>query len=142
MTHDVPKTSELHDASVARLPWNLPFARWVSCYQREWLTGDIVAGVTLAAYAIPVSLAYATLAGLPSHFGNSPSVDVGAARMLSALQKDCAERGIQLRLTEAHAHVRDLLRAEGLEERVGHFGREIALEQVIAEFEPSCPMPS
>lgn len=73
---------------------------------------------------------------------NSPTVDVGAARMLSALQKECAERGMQLRLTEAHAHVRDLLRAEGLEERVGHFGREIPLEQVVAEFEQSCPMPS
>jgi high affinity sulfate transporter 1 len=33
------------------------------------LRGDIVAGVTLAAYAIPVSLAYATLAGLPPQVG-------------------------------------------------------------------------
>jgi MFS superfamily sulfate permease-like transporter len=30
----------------------------------QWLGGDAVAGVTLAAYAIPVSLAYASLAGL------------------------------------------------------------------------------
>ena len=30
---------------------------------------DAVAGVTLAAYAIPVSLAYATLAGLPPQVG-------------------------------------------------------------------------
>jgi SulP family sulfate permease len=29
------------------------------------LRGDVVAGVTVAAYAIPVSLAYAVLAGLP-----------------------------------------------------------------------------
>src|SRR4051812_11431095 len=34
-----------------------------------WLRFDVIAGVTLAAYAIPVSLAYATLAGLPPHFG-------------------------------------------------------------------------
>src|SRR3954453_13190539 len=32
-------------------------------------TKDLVAGVTLAAYAIPVSLAYATLAGLPAQVG-------------------------------------------------------------------------
>lgn len=31
--------------------------------------GDLVAGVTLAAYAIPVSLAYASLAGLPPQVG-------------------------------------------------------------------------
>jgi high affinity sulfate transporter 1 len=33
------------------------------------LRGDLVAGVTLAAYAIPVSLAYAGLAGLPPQVG-------------------------------------------------------------------------
>jgi high affinity sulfate transporter 1 len=33
------------------------------------LPGDVVAGVTLAAYAIPVSLAYAGLAGLPPQVG-------------------------------------------------------------------------
>jgi high affinity sulfate transporter 1 len=33
------------------------------------LRGDVVAGVTLAAYAIPVSLAYAGLAGLPPQVG-------------------------------------------------------------------------
>jgi SulP family sulfate permease len=35
----------------------------------SWLGHDVVAGVTLAAYAIPVSLAYATLAGLPPQYG-------------------------------------------------------------------------
>src|SRR3954467_12892571 len=30
---------------------------------------DLIAGITLAAYAIPVSLAYATLAGLPPQVG-------------------------------------------------------------------------
>jgi MFS superfamily sulfate permease-like transporter len=35
----------------------------------SWLSSDLVAGVTLAAYAIPVSLAYATLAGLPPQVG-------------------------------------------------------------------------
>lgn len=73
---------------------------------------------------------------------NSPAVDVAGARMLSALQIDLAARGIQLRLAEAHAHVRDLLRAEGLEQRVGHFGHRLSLDQEIAEFEKSCPMPS
>lgn len=46
-----------------------PPAQWLAAYRAAWLPKDIVAGVTLAAYAIPVSLAYATLAGLPPQVG-------------------------------------------------------------------------
>ncbi|MBR0990029.1 SulP family inorganic anion transporter [Bradyrhizobium japonicum] len=47
----------------------LPPASWLAAYRREWLLSDAVAGVTLAAYAIPVSLAYAAMAGLPPQVG-------------------------------------------------------------------------
>jgi SulP family sulfate permease len=47
----------------------LPPLRWIAEYQPAWLPDDVVAGVTLAAYAIPVSLAYAGLAGLPPQVG-------------------------------------------------------------------------
>ena len=50
------------------LSW-FPPARWLAEYRAAWLPGDIIAGVTLAAYAIPVSLAYAGLAGLPPQVG-------------------------------------------------------------------------
>src|SRR6202022_1658347 len=46
-----------------------PPASWLANYRLAWLPGDILAGVTLAAYAIPVSLAYAGLAGLPPQVG-------------------------------------------------------------------------
>src|SRR5713226_5561957 len=49
--------------------WWFPPARWLAEYSAVWLPGDIVAGITLAAYAIPVSLAYAGLAGLPPQAG-------------------------------------------------------------------------
>ena len=49
--------------------WWFPPARWLAEYSAAWLPGDIVAGITLAAYAIPVSLAYAGLAGLPPQAG-------------------------------------------------------------------------
>jgi SulP family sulfate permease len=49
--------------------WRFPPARWLAEYRADWLRSDIVAGVTLAAYAIPVSLAYAGLAGLPPQAG-------------------------------------------------------------------------
>src|SRR6266566_7326586 len=42
---------------------------WLRAYEPKWLAGDLVAGVTLAAYAVPVSLAYAGLAGLPPQVG-------------------------------------------------------------------------
>ncbi|WP_213305495.1 SulP family inorganic anion transporter [Paraburkholderia sacchari] len=44
-------------------------AQWLPDYRLAWLSSDLVAGVTLAAYGIPVSLAYATLAGLPAQYG-------------------------------------------------------------------------
>src|SRR6187397_2503928 len=42
---------------------------WLAEYDPSWLRHDAIAGVTLAAYAIPVSLAYAGLAGLPPQVG-------------------------------------------------------------------------
>src|SRR5579864_1196936 len=47
----------------------LPPVAWLAGYQSVWIAGDLIAGVTLAAYAIPVSLAYAGLAGLPPQVG-------------------------------------------------------------------------
>src|SRR3954463_12755291 len=49
--------------------WWFPPARWSAEYRPSWFLADIVAGITLAAYAIPVSLAYAGLAGLPPQVG-------------------------------------------------------------------------
>lgn len=66
---------------------------------------------------------------------NVPRVDLSGAVMFGKLQADLAARGIQLRLVEAHARVRDLLRAEGLEHQTGYFGRHVSVDAVIAEFE-------
>ena len=56
------------EAGASRLWW-FPPAHWLGEYRSSWLSGDVVAGITLAAYAIPVSLAYAGLAGLPPQVG-------------------------------------------------------------------------
>src|SRR5947207_862570 len=47
----------------------LPILDWLPQYRASWLRSDFVAGLTLAAYAIPVSVAYASLAGLPPQAG-------------------------------------------------------------------------
>ena len=57
------------EAPAARWRALFPPAQWLPRYQRSWLRQDVVAGITLAAYAIPVSLAYASLAGLPPQYG-------------------------------------------------------------------------
>lgn len=87
-----------------RTPWWIaafPPAGWLPAYRREWLGSDVIAGITLAAYEIPVSLAYASLAGLPPH----------------------------------HAPVRDILRAEGLEERVGPIDRRTTVDDLIEKWQ-------
>jgi high affinity sulfate transporter 1 len=47
----------------------LPSIKWLKEYSFGLFGNDTVSGLTLAAYAIPVSLAYATLAGLPPQYG-------------------------------------------------------------------------
>ena len=70
----------------------LPGLATVVRYQRAWLSGDLVAGVTVAAYLVPQVMAYATVAGLPpvtglwaalpalvvyALLGSSPSLSLG-----------------------------------------------------------------
>ena len=38
-------------------------------YERGWLRGDVIAGVTVAAYLVPQVMAYAEVAGLPAITG-------------------------------------------------------------------------
>lgn len=52
-----------------RLARALPGLGWLRGYRGEWLRGDVVAGVTVAAYLVPQVMAYAELAGLPAVTG-------------------------------------------------------------------------
>src|SRR5688572_4486112 len=46
-----------------------PALRWLNTYEPRWVRGDIVAGVTLAAYLVPAGIGDASLAGLPPQSG-------------------------------------------------------------------------
>lgn len=48
---------------------HLPALSWLRDYPREWLRGDLIAGITLAAYLLPAGLGDASLAGLPPEAG-------------------------------------------------------------------------
>jgi SulP family sulfate permease len=61
--------SEAAPAAVtARLRWAPSLARLLS-YQRGWLRADVIAGITVGAYAVPQVMAYAEVAGLPAVAG-------------------------------------------------------------------------
>ena len=46
-----------------------PIAKWILHYNRVWLYGDLVAGITVGVVLVPQSMSYAQLAGLPAEFG-------------------------------------------------------------------------
>ena len=47
----------------------LPGVDSLSRYERAWLRGDVLAGITVAAYLVPQVMAYAEVAGLPAVVG-------------------------------------------------------------------------
>jgi len=62
----------------------------IAGYRREWLSGDLVAGLTVAAYLVPQVMAYAGVAGVPPVVGlwsvvpaMSLYVVLGSSRQLS-----------------------------------------------------------
>jgi SulP family sulfate permease len=80
-----------------------------------------------------------SLAGLKLVVGdlsNVPYVDIAGARMLRRLHEELAAMGVDFRLVEAHGPVRDILRAEGLEERVGAITRHHSLAALLEESLP------
>lgn len=46
-----------------------PIANWLPKYQKSFIRWDLLAGITLASFVLPESMAYATLAGVPTYFG-------------------------------------------------------------------------
>ncbi|OAI41089.1 DNA repair protein [Verrucomicrobia bacterium SCGC AG-212-E04] len=61
----------------------------------------------------------------------SPLVDMAGARMLATLHGELAKRGIELQIVEAHASVRDMLRVEGVEEKVGRIDRFRTIADIL-----------
>ncbi len=65
----------------------------------------------------------------------SPNMDMAGARMFLNLQAEIAKRGIVLRLVEARSSVRDILRIEGIEEKIGRIDRFTMLADAIDDFQ-------
>jgi sulfate permease, SulP family len=78
----------------------VPIVGWMRSYDRHWLRGDLVAGVTVAALIVPKNLGYAGIAGVPLQnglyaaaagailyaiFGTSRQLSVGPSSGLAAV---------------------------------------------------------
>jgi high affinity sulfate transporter 1 len=61
----------------------------------------------------------------------SPYLDLAGSRMLHELHAELTGRGIALRIVGAHGAVRDLLRADGIEAKVGVIGRDVTLDGLL-----------
>ena len=67
----------------------------------------------------------------------SPAMDLAGARMVLTLFEELARRGVTLRLVEARSSVRDILRNEGVEEKLGRIDRFQSLADVLEDAKPA-----
>jgi SulP family sulfate permease len=64
-----PTHRSLREPRSFRAETLLPGLRTLRGYERGWLRGDVLAGITVAAYLVPQVMAYAQVAGLPPAYG-------------------------------------------------------------------------
>ncbi len=75
-THTAPKHSSYtkHNDQKFRLSQFVPVLSWARAYKRADLTGDLLAGITVAVMLVPQGMGYAMLAGLPPEVGLYASI--------------------------------------------------------------------
>ena len=71
----------------------------------------------------------------------SPYIDAAGAKMLHQLVEELEREGIQFRVVEAHAEVREILRATGISESLGGVSRHTALADIVEDFERESKSP-
>jgi hypothetical protein len=58
-------------------------------------------------------------------------VDIAGAKLIKRLYLDLRSKGISLKIAEAHASVRDMLRAEEIEYLLGHISRKVSVDDLV-----------
>lgn len=87
--------------SISRM---LPITEWLPHYDRAWLRSDVLAGVTVWAFAVPQSMAYAHIAGLPPQAGIfvSFAAPLGYALFGTSRQLVCGPSSSTAAISAAH----------------------------------------
>jgi SulP family sulfate permease len=62
-------------------------------------------------------------------------IDVSGARFLVQLEDELEKRGIGFRIVDALGTARDILRAEGMEQEIGHISRKLTINEILAEID-------
>ena len=70
---------------------------------------------------------------------SSPYIDAYGAQMLAHLQEQLEREGIQFRVAETHAEVRDILRTMGVDQRLGGVSRRTSISDIIDEYNNQMP---
>jgi len=73
---------------------------------------------------------------------SAPHVDLHGAHGLSKLVDDFAAAGIRTQIVEARASVRERLRAEGVDVKVGNVNRFTSVLDAVREFQASADAPA
>jgi len=60
------KTKSEAPTGLARI---MPILHWLPNYNKDWLKGDLIAGLSVWALMVPTSLGYATISGVPVQYG-------------------------------------------------------------------------
>ncbi|PMB13271.1 sodium-independent anion transporter [Fischerella thermalis CCMEE 5282] len=74
LEHNTQKQRSPQQTRLHRLSHYLPILDWGLHYRREYLAGDLSAGIIVASLLIPQGMAYALLAGLPPQVGLYASI--------------------------------------------------------------------
>ena len=138
----IARASQPHVALLGRIPGTSHYSDRARHPENEALAGAI-------AFRPEASLLYVNadtvLEAVLSHLSGrpdirlvvcdlsaSPYVDLAGVRMLHELHSDLAARGAALRIVGARGRVRDLLRADGIDEKVGEFDRVVTLDGLLS----------
>jgi SulP family sulfate permease len=68
---------------------------------------------------------------------STPIIDVAGSVMIMKLQRELATKSISMKIVNALSGVRELLRAQGFEDAIGHISRRLTIDEAILEFEGS-----
>ena len=123
----IPGTSSYSD--LARHPENKPLAG-IIVFRPEasliYINADAVFEVVLRRVR-----ASSDLRLVVCDLSASPYLDLAGSQMLHELHGELAARGAMLRIVGAHGWARDLLRADGVSEKVGGVDRAVTLDALL-----------
>lgn len=83
-------TKDPKDFAVHYLRRLFPILGWITRYNVGWLTGDVIAGLTVGMVLVPQSMSYATIATLPPEYGLYSAFVGTMTYCLFATSKDVA----------------------------------------------------